>query len=233
METFYINGKPILLEDTVYNNGEEANLYISGNTLVKIFKETRRHNIPKIQQDLYAYFMTLDVHKFYLPKNLVYDEAQVFRGYTMDLFPNSEIASHAQRGHVEQIIAELKAIEADVKTLSEAGIQINDMKLNHILYCASQNQLGVIDCGLYQRVDNPNLYNQNRIEMNYYLRQALLWADYEGTKHEMVGCDFPEIYDELDSGNLWLSDILQEESEKYKVNTLEELKHCYQKMKFY
>lgn len=233
MEMFYRDEKPILLGDK-YSCGEEANLYLfEENTLIKIFKETRRLNIPKIQQDLYAYLMTLDVHKFYLPKNLIYNGSSVFRGYTMNQFPNPEVASHAQKGRVESIIAELREIESDIKTLSEAGIQINDMKLAHILYCAKESKLGIIDCGLYQRVDFPDLYLRNIIEMNYYLRQALLWADYEGTKHEMLGCDFPEIYDELDYGNLLLSDILQEETQKYGVNTLEELKHCYQKMKFY
>lgn len=242
MKMCYIDEKPITFDTKIFNHGEEGNLYrYENNQLVKIFKDNRRPTLPKIDEELYALICTLDLKRHYFPRRLVYYASGKFAGYTLYNFPNPEVASHAQKADVSRIIEELKLIEQDIKTLSDSNIQVGDMKLPHILYNPVDIQLGIIDCGLYEKVKeslDPNaqkrkLYKQNLIEMNYYLRQALLWADYEGTRHEMVGYDFPEIYDELDEGSMLLSDILKEETQKYGTGTLEELKHCYQKMKFY
>ncbi len=170
---------------------------------------------------------------FYLPCSLAYDISDTFRGHTMLESKDSELATHAQRGNLHQLIQSIEGIELETEILSLAGIRINDMKLHHILYNSKKEQLGIIDCGIYQKSSSKDLWIQNLKEMNYYLRQALLWANYEGTTHEITGIDFPEIYDELDAGTMRFSEVLKEEIPKYKVKILEELKHCYQKEIFY
>lgn len=235
MKTLYIDGQPIVYDPNPIYSGEEATIHrYEKEKLIKIWKEQRRKNLPQVQPDIYLLLSKYSMQYFYFPLECAYDQNGNFKAHTMLEFKNLELATHAQRGNIEKIISSLEGIEAETKILSSDGIQIRDMKLPHILYNDEQELLGIIDCGgLYQKVSNKDVWIENLKEMNYYLRQALLWANYEGTKHEMLGFDFPEIYDELDEGTMTLSEVLKEEVSHYKVNTLEELKQQYQKQKFY
>lgn len=234
MEQLYIDGKPITYEKTELYSGEEAKIHRYSETeLIKVFNKDRRANIPPIQPEMYQLLSHIPAKQFYLPIHLAYNRLNEFRAYTMLEFQNKEKSTHAQRANISTLMPYIERIEQDVDLLSEQKIRITDMKLSHILYNAETNELGIIDCGTYQKDDTNTLALENLKQINYYLRQALLWADYEGTKHEMLGIDFPEIYDELDSGSMKFSEVLKEEVPKYNVTTLEELKHEYQKMKFY
>ena len=168
-----------------------------------------------------------------MPKNILHDKEGNFKGAVIREFKNPEIITHAQLEELEKIISELKYIEEDIYILSEKGIAIKDMKLEHILYSSIAKCLGVIDFGLFERSESKTLLLENLKEMNYYLRQGLLWANLKGTKNEMLGIDFPEIYDTLDYEEVLFSKILEEENKKYKVKTLRDLKKVYKGMKFY
>lgn len=232
MEQLYQNGQPIILGNLI-NSGEEADIYEYQDRLVKIYKKERRKNLDAIDSEFLHDLTNLHLSKFYLPLTDVYNLQHEYRGYTMLRFINSEVASHAQRANIRSIILELEKIEQEIKILSNMRIQIRDMKLAHILYNKKYKKLGIIDCGLFRRSSVPNLYIENLKTMNYFFRQALLWANYEGTCHEMLGIDFPEIYDTLDEGAMTLSEILKQEIKEYDVPTLEKLKHRYQGKKFY
>lgn len=234
MEKLYIDGKPIIYDGKSIYSGEEANIHrYRENELIKIFKEKRRLNIPPIQPSMYQYLSEITTNYFYLPIQLAYNEIGNFRAYTMSEFKNPQLSTHAQKGSLEKLMKSIEGIEEDTEILSEAGVKIVDLKIDNIVYNSATDTLGIVDCGIYQKDTRRDLWIQNLKEVNYYLRQALLWANYEGTKLEMVGIDFPEIYDELDNGTMRFSEVLKEEISKYKVKTLEELKHCYQKEIFY
>lgn len=234
MEQLYIDGKPITYEKSVLYCGEEAEIYkYRESELVKIFHDFRRANIPPVNPNMYQYLTTIEAPTFYLPRAIVTNLEGECKGYTMLEFKNPEICSHAQKESIYKIIPAIERIEQDVETVSKFGIKIIDMKMDHILYNAQSHVLGIIDCGIYQKSSSKSLLIENLKEVNYYLRQALLWANYEGTKNEMIGIDFPEIYDTLDEGTMKLSDVLKEEIPKYRVDTLEALKHEYQKVRFY
>ena len=230
---FYIKGKKVIVEDEIYAEGEEATIHKCGPKFAKIIKNDRRADIKEVDEELYEYLSTICTNRFYLPLNLLHDKYGHFKGIIMEPFLDKEFITHAQLENIHKIISELQYIEEDIHILTEKEIAIKDTKLAHILYSSISHKLGIIDCGLYERKKSKQLLLENLKEVNYYLRQGLLWANIEGTKNEMVGIDFPEIYDELDYKESYLSKILFEESTKYGVSTLNELKHVYQKMKFY
>lgn len=230
---YYVGNKKIFVDDKIFAEGEESTLHECGNNLAKILKTDRRKDIKEADEEMYEYLSHIHTNRFILPINLLHNKEGIFKGAVIEKFMNPEIITHAQLEKIDTIISELQYIEEDVHILTDSGIAIKDMKLAHILYSSITHRLGVIDFGLFEKSNNKQLLLDNLKEINYYLRQGLLWADLEGTKNEMLGIDFPEVYDALDSEEAYLSEILKEESAKYGVFTLQELKHVYQKMKFY
>lgn len=230
---YYVGEKKIFVDDKVFAEGEEATLHECGENLAKILKENRRKDIKEVDEEMYEYLSHIHTNRFILPINLLHNKEGIFKGAIIKKIINPEIITHAQLEKIDQIISELKYIEKDIQILTDKGIAIKDMKLAHILYSSISHRLGIIDFGLYERSTDKNLLIENLKEVNYFLRQGLLWANLEATENEMVGIDFPEVYDEIDWGEAYLSKILEEESKKYGVSTLQELKHVYQKIKFY
>ncbi len=230
---YYVGKQKIFVDNKVFAEGEEATLHYCGNNLAKILRSDRRKDIIEPDEELYKYLKEIHTKRFYLPLDLIYDQENKFAGTIIKPFLDRESITHAQLEDIKSIISELKYVEEDIQLLTEKGIAIKDMKLAHILYSSISHRLGVIDFGLFERQNSKQLLLENLKAMNYYLRQGLLWADLEGTKNEMLGIDFPEVYDALDWEEAYLSKILEEEVKKYQVSTLQELKHVYQKQKFY
>lgn len=230
---YYVGKVKVLIDDKVFAEGEEATLHKCGDNLAKLLKEDRRKDIVIPSEEMYEYLSKIHTNRFHLPIDILRDKEGKFRGAIIKMFSDREIITHAQLESIKTIISELKYVEEDVQILTESGIAIKDMKLDHLLYSSISHRLGVIDFGLFEKSNSKQLLLENLKEINFYLRQGLLWADLEGTRNEMVGIDFPELYDDIDWEEAYLSQILEEESKKYGVSTLQELKHVYQKMKFY
>ncbi len=230
---YYVGKNKILIEDKIFAEGEEATLHRCGDNLAKILKTDRRKNIILPDEEMYEYLSKIKTNRFHLPIDILRDKEQKFIGAIIKMFSDREIITHAQLENIKVIISELKYIEEDIQILTEKGIAIKDMKLDHLLYSSISHRLGVIDFGLFEKSNNKELLLDNLKELNFYLRQGLLWADLEGTKNEMLGIDFPEVYDDIDWKEAYLSKILEEESKKYEVSTLSALKKVYQKKKFY
>lgn len=230
---YYVGKEKILIDNKIFDEGEESTIHKCGEKLAKILKDDRRKNLQKADEEMYRYLSTIRTNRFNLPLDLIHNKEGIFKGAIVEPFYDKEIITHAQLEKIGTIISELKYIEEDICTLTDKGVAIHDMKLSHILYSSISHRLGIIDFGLYERSTDKNLLIENLKEVNYYLRQGLLWANLEATENEMIGIDFPEVYDEIDWNEAYLSKILEEESKKYGVSTLQELKHVYQKIKFY
>lgn len=212
-------------------SGEEGKVYKVEDGLIKIFNNERRENIINIDENIYKKLSLIKTNRFYLPTSLIYENNK-FIGIKMNEFKEFGKITDARSIEINEIIKELKLIEEDIKTLSDNGILIRDMKIGHILFNMLDSKIGIIDCGLYEESCDKNLYLNNLIYMNYYLRQALLWVDNNITYHEMCGYDFPYIYDDLDHSMAYLSDILKVEANIYDVSTIEELRNVYKYKKF-
>ena len=112
---------------------------------------------------------------------------------------------------------------------------IHMKKINHVLYNQKTEKLGVVDTGLFQfyvRQENEeerNLKYMNSATMGRVLRKAFLFLTKEGFYEDFCE-NFPKVYDLIDTDIVSLGDILLDESEKYGVATVEELKKVYKKM---
>jgi hypothetical protein len=228
-----MNNKKVFIEDEIYAEGEETTVHRCGDDLAKIFKKDRRKDILLPDKSLYEELGCICTNRFYLPHSLLFNQEGHFSGTMTKWFKDREKITYAQLEDIQTVISELQWIEEDIHILTENQIRIRDMKLDHILYSSITHLFGIIDFGLFEKSKNKELLLENLKEMNYYLRQGLLWANLDGTENEMLGIDFPEIYDDLDTKEAYLSQILKEENQLYGVSTLQELKHVYQKMKFY
>ncbi len=238
MKKYYANGKELLLDEKVFNKGEEANIHLCKNystkvMCAKIFKSYRRKNLPVPSEEMYKKQTTLKVESFYLPQDLIYDEEGKFSGCLEDLFEDASFFTHAQCIEIKRLVLELQKIYQGVDSLTEEKIGIHDMKVDHILYNKNTNEVGVIDTGLFYFSEDRDLKRINYVHMNDTLKKALLWLNKEGTEIEMLSIDFPFIYDLLDTDIVSLGDILLDESKKYSVSTVEELKKVYQKERYY
>lgn len=249
MARYYMSGRKIILPKEVFNEGEEGKLYLykdldEKEKLIKIFKTERRKNIPIPSEKMYLYQTTLKANRFYLARDLVYDEKGIFSGCMMNLFQNAGNLSYAQCTVLRKLLPEIKKLEEELDYLSEKHVHIGDIKVEHILYDFDRISIGVIDSGLYYYCDDLELNRdcgkekttlqiENYKELNYTLAVGLLWMNVLGDSLMMKSIDFPEIYDDAINGKLKLSEVLESESKKYHSQTILELKKQYQKQKMY
>lgn len=246
MKKYYVNGQEVILDTKIFNRGEEANLYLCKNfhkkekpMLAKIFKSFRRKELPLPSEEMYKAQMKMDTERFYLPEYLIYDEEEKFSGCLLELFENAVSCTLAQSLEIKKLASEINKIYKDVDLFTEHNIQIHDMrKVAHILYHQEMERLGVVDTGLfqfYQRQKNEKedyLKYMNYMTMGRVLRKTFLLFTKECLYEEFYG-GLPKVYDLIDSDIVSLGEILLDESEKYGVSTVEELKKVYKKMRFY
>lgn len=199
----------------------------------KIFKNYRRKNLPAPSEEMYQKQITMKAESFYLPQDLIYDEEGKFSGCLEHLFEDASFFTHAQCMELKRLFLELQKIYQDIDSFTEEKIRIHDLKVDHILYNKDTNAVGIIDTGLFYFSEDSDLKKQNYICMNMELRKSLLWLNKEGTEQEMLSIHFPHVYDLLDTDIVSLGDILLDESKKYSVSTVEELKKVYQKERYY
>ena len=243
MKKYYVKGQEIILTPQIFNKGEEANLYLCKNfdkngkpMLAKIFKSYRRKNLPAPSEEMYKKQITMKTESFYLPQDLIYDEEEKFSGCLLELFENEVSCTLAQTLEIKKLALQINKVYQETDIFTENNIQIHDMKkINHVLYNQKTEKLGVVDTGLFQfyvRQENEeerNLKYMNSATMGRVLRKAFLFLTKEGFYEDFCE-NFPKVYDLIDTDIVSLGDILLDESEKYGVATVEELKKVYKKM---
>lgn len=206
--------------------------------LAKIFKSFRRKNLSLPNEEMYKTQRKLKMNSFYLPQELIYDEEEKFSGCLLMLFENAVSCTLAQSLEIKKLVSEINRIYQDVDSFTENDIQIHDMrKINHILYNQEMERLGVIDTGLFQFYQRQKEEKEDYLKYKNYrtmgriLRKAFLLLTKEGLYEEFYE-NLPKVYDLVDRGEVSFGDILLDESKKYGVMTMDELKKVYKKNHF-
>ncbi len=227
---YYVNGKEIVFVKKI-GEGEEADVYLTDDKQVaKIFKSDRRVDIRKPDLEFYKYLMNFDLSSFYFPTGIIYNEAGLFSGCTMNYFENGYNLSLSQDDNIADVIKKLRLLEEEIKFISDNHINAFDVKSTDIK--VNDSTIGVFDIGLYFYSNSTDLLKDNLITINYALRSGLLWQYKDKMKQELKAYDLPYEYDDLDTSIVYLSDILYSETNKFKVKTISELKGIYKTSKF-
>jgi hypothetical protein len=234
---YYLHDEAVKIEDSVFAEGEEGTLHFCYDKngckyLAKLFKENRRSNILPISEEMYKLQSEIKTRRYLFPKGLIYDVDGRFCGIVQSYFQDNVGLPMAQNVPIRNLIQEIKFIEEDTKLISSYGIHLGDFKVKDILFHLGSLKMAVTDTGLYYLSNEKNLSLENLKIVNYYLRMGLVWMDVFGHE-DMKSIDLPFIYDDLDSGEACMSEVLESEIQSYKVKTLTELKKEYKKQIFY
>jgi hypothetical protein len=131
--------------------------------------------------------------------------------------------------NINEIIEELNELKKDIELLNKNDILINDLKYSHLLY---NNGFYLIDSSLYSKykydnVLNYDAYMKNITSINDFLIDVLLIKKSNDNDQYLNINQIPKRYygDKL----IFISEVFEKEKNKYKINSLNELRYIYKK----
>lgn len=237
IKKFYLNNDTINLELNkmiIIGEGKEGVVYkYNNNECIKIFNGNRNNGqLLKINEEKFKLFTELKTDRIILPSNLLYDINNQIVGYLMKYINDRFDIDYIRNKNISFITSELKDLKKDIEILNDNDILINDLKPSHLLY---NNGFYLIDSSLYSNYQYDKVLNYNAIERNIFLVNGFLTSILlrQGKDSEDFNLDFKDMPDSYFKSNkiniTYLAEILEIEADKYKINSLNELRLIYKK----
>lgn len=233
IKNLYLNNELINLDldkMKIIGEGKEGIVYKYNNECIKIFNSKRNNGeLLDINEEKFIFFTKLETNNIILPRKLLYNRQNKIEGYIMPYIESDFDLNNIRSKNINEIISELKQLKKDIDLLNENDILINDLKYSHLLY---NNGFYLIDSSLYSKYQYDNVLNydaymKNITSINDFLIDVLLIKKSNDNDQYLNINQIPKRYysDKL----IFISEVFEKEKNKYKINSLNELRYIYKK----
>lgn len=233
IKNLYLNNELINLDldkMKIIGEGKEGIVYKYNNECIKIFNSKRNNGeLLDINEEKFIFFTKLETNNIILPRKLLYNRQNKIEGYIMPYIESDFNLSNIRSKNINEIIVELNELKKDIELLNENDILINDLKYSHLLYNAG---FYLIDSSLYSKYQYDNILNydayiKNITSINDFLIDVLLIKKSNDNDQYLNINQIPKRYysDKL----IFISEVFEKEKNKYKINSLNELRYIYKK----
>lgn len=233
IKNLYLNNELINLDldkMKIIGEGKEGIVYKYNNECIKIFNSKRNNGeLLDINEEKFIFFTKLETNNIILPRKLLYNRQNKIEGYIMPYIESDFDLNNIRSKNINEIISELKQLKKDIELLNENDILINDLKYSHLLY---NNGFYLIDSSLYSKYQYDNVLNydaymKNMTSINDFLIDVLLIKKSNDNDQYLNINQIPKRYysDKL----IFISEVFEKEKNKYKINSLNELRYIYKK----
>ena len=233
IKNLYLNNELINLDldkMKIIGEGKEGIVYKYNNECIKIFNSKRNNGeLLDINEEKFIFFTKLETNNIILPRKLLYNRQNKIEGYIMPYIELDFDLNNIRSKNINEIISELKQLKKDIDLLNKNDILINDLKYSHLLY---NNGFYLIDSSLYSKYQYDNVLNydaymKNITSINDFLIDVLLIKKSDDNDQYLNINQIPKRYygDKL----IFISEVFEKEKNKYKINSLNELRYIYKK----
>ncbi len=233
IKNLYLNNELINLDldkMKIIGEGKEGIVYKYNNECIKIFNSKRNNGeLLDINEEKFIFFTKLETNNIILPRKLLYNRQNQIEGYIMPYIESDFDLNNIRSKNINEIIEELNELKKDIDLLNKNDILINDLKYSHLLY---NNGFYLIDSSLYSKYQYDNVLNydayiKNITSINDFLIDVLLIKKSNDNDQYLNINQIPKRYysDKL----IFVSEVFEKEKNKYKINSLNELRYIYKK----
>lgn len=158
----------IISNDRLIGKGAFGNVYLFGNTCLKVFREPFEG-----MGGTFIRYSTLKTNNFIRIKKIFY-EGERIKGYTMDYVKPSGKRLLDHTG--EYLLSNIDGIRRDIELLSKNHILLNDLNCTNFII---GDRIYIIDPDLYVTSDSQSLLELNNRYFVDSLRERLLQEIYK------------------------------------------------------
>ncbi len=168
------------LEYMYVDEGMEGTIYRLGDMALKVYD--RFSNKARLEEDEALKLSEIDTDRILLPRELIYDEDDNFKGYTTK-FLTSYNFKNLGRMPIKEFSNEIGLIYKDINTLTNHNVDVDDYTLSNIIL---SDGLYLVDPGSYMFVNEERfLLSDNRYRFNHFLIDSVIPYGVKMTKKEI------------------------------------------------
>lgn len=188
-------------EEDFIGEGNESIVYKYYDIVLKIYKKFVRKD--RLTEEEVNYLRYLVTKRILLPKDSIYDEDDIFSGYSL-LYEESYSKDNIKKMKVRDLKKELELIREDIELLSSRNISLEDFTYDNLIYNGS---LYITDPGSFKLLGgfNTKIYKENIRIFNYFFVKDVLSRILKLTKKEQSNLEL------LVDSSGYVGDILSDE----------------------